>query len=98
MSDHYNVQTGEVYFKGEKYYLTKTEIKIFDRLNKKDGIVTFEELYESMYGIKPDILRESERKMIRTNISRISSKIKPLIIINRVGFGYELKRKVSTNE
>lgn len=95
--DHINLSTGEIEYKGIKANLTRNELKIFNKLNKTNGVVTYEEIYEAIFNIKPNVLKVRERKAITTHISRIRAKVPTLIILNRNGFGYELKRKVVNN-
>jgi DNA-binding response OmpR family regulator len=95
--DHINLSTGEIEYKGIKANLTRNELKIVDKLNRASGVVTYEEIYEAIFNIKPNVLRVKERKAITVHISRIRAKVPTLIILNRNGFGYELKRKVVNN-
>lgn len=83
-----NERTGEIITDKTIYHLTKTEMKIFKKLNPKE-ITTYEDLYYALYGIKENQLNIETKNGISQIICRIRKKT-GIIIENYSGYGFKL--------
>lgn len=88
-----NFNTGEVQIKNETINLTRNELNILKALISKRGVITIEEIYESVYKAKAKELSLHDKRLLYVTINRLKKKLKRSIRIeNRYSFGYEVLR------
>lgn len=83
-----NKRTGEVNIENKTYHLTKAELNLLAVLDQ-NKIVTYEELYNGVYGLRVNEISKSERGGLSTIITRIKHKT-GLKVKNYSGYGYKL--------
>lgn len=88
-----NFNTGEVQINNETINLTRNELNILKALISKRGVITIEEIYESVYKAKAKELSPHDKRLLYVTINRLKKKLKGSIRIeNRYSFGYEVLR------